>query len=41
VFCYTGCNYVFEGSTKNTSKGYGPVVGRVRAFTFFAWLLIR
>ena len=21
--------------TKNTSKGYGPVVGKVRVFTFF------
>ena len=26
---------MFYGFTKNTSKGYGPVVGRVRAFTFF------
>ena len=30
---YGGCNYVFQCFTKNTSKGYGPVVGRVRALT--------
>ena len=35
VFCYRGCNYVFQGFTQNTSKGYGPVVGIVKAFTFF------
>ena len=35
VFCYRRCNYVLQCFTKNTGKGYGPVVGRVRAFTFF------